>query len=233
MLAENNIMVESIIEEIIANVRTKLGKDGTSEIMTEEQVGSRIPETLPAKRDLFPNKKQHQDTPITSMIENLVDELVETITEKANKNDGGRIPKILPAKFKPVPALKLQPDITTFFKPANLNNKQQEQVTNNTKHKITKITGNKITKSNKNPKENPKTVEKRRGYWTNLAKKKKEQEETKKQEDEIVKIRDENNSSDNNLSDQSAQLLQVPGREGSTSQYNLADDVTGSRTFQL
>ena len=123
--------------------------------------------------------------------------------------------------------MKLQPDITTFFKPANLNSKQQEQVTNNTKHKITKITGNKITKSNKNPKENPKTVEKRRGYWTNLAKKKKEQEETKKQEDEIVKIRDENNSSDNNLSDQSAQLLQVPGREGSTTHYNLADYVTG------
>ena len=71
--------VESILEEIFTEVRTRTEKVRTTNPVPENQEGSKIPEALPTK--------QSQHIPTTSMIENLLEELVETVTGKADENN--------------------------------------------------------------------------------------------------------------------------------------------------
>ena len=111
---------------------------------------------------------------VTSIIEDLLSEVTTTVVNKTKNKENSTTTEnnkiILPAKFKPEQNTntdkKKQSNITKFFQQNELRTTPKQTTTSTTKQQTKKTTTN-----NKKQKYDvkTKTIEKRKGYWTQLA----------------------------------------------------------------
>ena len=173
---------------------------------------------------------------VTSVIEDLFSEVTTTVVNKTkNKEDSTTTENnnvILPTKFKPEQITKTekkkQPNITKFFQQTELRTTTKQITTSTTKQQP-----NKTTTNGKKQKYDvkTKTIEKRKGYWTQLAlrKKQQDQEYSNNKQQEVKNRLQEESTTNNKVITEST--LQVTGAkvlypEAFPNHTNPADDVT-------
>ena len=228
---DNKLTVTSIIEDLLSEVTTKVGNKKDSTTTENNNV-------------ILPTKFRQEETTtidnkltVTSIIEDLLSEVTTTVVNKTKNKENSTTTEnnkiILPAKFKPEQNTntekKKQSNITKFFQQNELRTTPKQTTTSTTKQQTKKTTTN--DKKQKYDVKT-KTIEKRKGYWTQLALRKKQQDQeysNNKQQEAMNSLQQDSTTNNKVNTENTLQVTEteVLYSEAFPKHTNLADGAKG------